>query len=225
VISHNTTIYQDAVALLPGQFKDKTRILALLKAFMDEFQEVEDAMWDVFITRVLQNNLAQGDLLDKLGKIVGQPREGSSDADYSIFITARIRANRSNGLREDLLTIASLLVPSTTIYAKDFPPAAIYIEPLGPVTVSPTIIANQFLGVSVAAGVLLMFVWTEVPRANTILCGSVYAPSFSAGPPATNTGVLAGQVPGSVYNGGFTSGPPCTNTGGGVLPGVFQTES
>lgn len=173
-----------------------------------------------------ENPLARGvggDLLDKLGKIVGQPRNGMVDTDYLVLITARIAANRSDGRRESLIRLAKLLVPGATVYIKDFPPCSVLVYPQAPIQVDPYV-AAQFMEIAKSAGVLLMFEWTASPVASTITAGSIYASGFSAGPPATNTGVTSAQSPGSIYHSGFTSGPPCTNDGGGKMPGVIQSQ-
>lgn len=223
MISHITTHVVDGIALLPAQYKNKPRMVAWLTAYLQRVQEVEDALWDVFFDRVLTNG-PTGDLLAKIGKIVGQASLGASDAIFLLYIEARILTNKSTGKREELIAIASTLVPSTTIYVKDFQPAAVLIEPLGPLPsgIDPYVVARDFLGRAKAAGIGLSFVWTLAPQANTIIGGSVHSPGFSAGPPATNTGVGAGQVPGSVHHGGFSAGPVVVGDGGGELAGVIE---
>lgn len=226
-ITENIAYTSQGIARLLEQYKGAPRMVALISAFLDEIQELESTgLWPVFIDRVLSSDLAVGDLLVKLGKIVGQTSEGLDDDAFRLLITARIRANRSNGKHADLVAVASILVPDTTIYAKDFPPAAVYISPLGPVTVDPYVIALKFLAHAAAGGVMLIFVWTEADWDSTLVFGSVYSPGFaiSSNVP-TNTGVSAGQMPGSVYHSGFTNGPPPTNDGGGVLAGVIQTRA
>lgn len=221
-VVHNTKVTASGLARLLSQFQGKPRLTALLSAFLDECQEVEDALYDVYYQRALQNGVAVGDLLAKLGKIVGQGSEGLSDAIYRTLIQARIAANRSRGTKPDLLNMLTLLIPSTVIEAWTMPPASFYVEPLGPISFSPYLIVNSFLRMAISAGVAVSFVWTQVARSTTILGGSVYNPSFSAGPPPTNTGVTANQSLGSVHSASFAAGPPVTNAGGGVLAGVVE---
>lgn len=169
------------------------------------------------------NRGAGGDLLDKLGKIVGQPRNGMDDPTYFIFITAKIRSNKSDGKRETLIALTKLLVPGASIYVKDFPPCSVYIAPQAPVFVDPYA-AAAFLIAAKAAGVNVVFAWSAVPIADTVIAGSIYAAGFAAGPPATNTGVSSSQSPGSVYASGFAADPVVTGDGGGVLCGVIQSQ-
>lgn len=307
-LTHNTDYLGQARSRYPAQYIGKPRFDAVVQSMAAEAQQVEDAMWDVYTQRLLQNGPAQivgravfngedtatlfwpfpfkdtnylmlpgkpvildggggvvvnvdnttktktsitliasalftgyvdvlawnvgenpiargigGDLLDKIGKIVGQPRNGMIDAQYLLLIQTRIAVNRSDGRRETLIRIAKLLVPGATIYVKDFPPCAIYIAPQAPITLDPYS-AGGFMALAKSAGVMLMFVWTAVAIANTFTWGSIYAPGFSAGPPATNAGGTAAQAWGSVYNSGFSNGPPCVNAGGGFLGGVIQSQ-
>lgn len=173
-----------------------------------------------------ENPLARGiggDLLDKIGKIVGEPRDARTDSEYWVLVTAKIAANKSDGKRETIIRIAKLLVPGASVYVKDFAPCSVLVYPQAPIQIDPYVAAS-FLEIAKAAGVLLMFEWTSVAPSSTITAGSIYAPGFAAGPPATNTGVTSAQSPGSIYNSGFTSGPPCTNDDGGTLPGVIQSQ-
>jgi hypothetical protein len=190
---HNTDYLDDGLNKLLGVFQGKPRIASLLKSWLLEAQAVEDAFWDIWFNRLLANNTATGDLLRILGALVGQGSEGQTDANFRLLITARIRANRSDGLREDLITITSLLVPSTTIFVKDYPPGALMIIPLGPVSFSPYLIYSSFLKPAVLAGVRLMFGWTTAPIASTLIWG--YSPGGITQP-------TTAQSPGWSGNGG-----------------------
>lgn len=204
-ITHNTGYVSEGLGRLLAIFKDKPRITAWLTSYLEEFQAAEDALWDVFVKRLLQDGVATGDLLAKLGKLVGQTSEGLLDPQFLTLITARIKANRARGWRQTLLDIAALLVPSTPIYAKNFPPAAIMIMPRGPFTLPPQLVAISFLARATGAGILLMFVWSSVVPANTLTLGSVWASSNPT----------AAQSPGSVY---------AVGTGGGKCAGAVQVN-
>lgn len=160
-ITHNLSYLTEGLGRLLEVFKNRPRIAALLTAWLTECQAVEDAMWSVFVERELQGGTASGDLLDKIGKIVGEPREVLDDASYRILISARIKANRSSGRREELITIASLLNPGAVISIQDNYPAAVVIRPEAAVTIPGTLQANSFLEKAVTAGVRLLFEWQE----------------------------------------------------------------
>lgn len=311
MLTHQTDYLDDAQAKNLEQFRDKPRYAALLASYIAEVQAVEDALWQLWSSRQLQNasalfpvvltisttgvlgtmqftysvgggpsqgpvtsgaasggswgwhlpdspfflafpdvnysstawswsissagvvtasggavvapSIPSGDLLAKLGKIVGQSSCGLVDPLYLLLIMARIATNKANGRRGELASLAAFFVaPGTTIYCKDLAGPGFLVEPLGPVLVPPAVAFFQFLAAAVSAGVLLAFVWTSSAWATTLVGGSIYAPGFAPGPPATGTGVLAGQVPGSIHAPGFAAGPPASNDGGAALPGVLQ---
>lgn len=208
-ITHNTTYVVDGLNRLLSIFKGKPRITAWLTSYLEEFQAAEDAMWDVFSKRLLQDGAATGDLLAKLGKLVGQSSQGLPDAQFLTFITARIKANRSRGWRQNLIDIATLLVPTAPIYVKDFP-VGILIMPRVLLPVNPQIAATSFLARATAAGVQLMFVWTGFAPTQTLTLGSVWASSnpTSAQSPGSVYGVAAnsGQMAGAIHaNGGAST--------------------
>jgi hypothetical protein len=222
-LTHNTAYLTQARSRYPAQYAGKPRFDAIVQAFSAEAQQLEDAMWAVYVDRLLQNNAATGDLLDKLGKIVGQPRNGMLDAEYLILITARIVANRSDGRRETLIRLAKLLVPGAVIYVKEFTPGAVYIAPQGAITIDPYVAAS-FMIAAKAGGVNIVFAWTPAPLSTTLTFGDIYAAGFSAGPPVTNAGVTSAQSPGDIYHAGFSAGPVVTNDGGGTLAEVIQSQ-
>jgi hypothetical protein len=93
---------------LPSQFRDKPKLEALLRVLLGQVQDVEDALWQLFTQRALAG--ATGVTLDAIGKLVGQPRNALSDADYRRYISARIATNRSKGKISDLYKIARLII-------------------------------------------------------------------------------------------------------------------
>jgi hypothetical protein len=98
---------EQGAELLLDQFKGRPRILALLLSYLDPVQELEDAIWDVLTRRLIQN--AEGEQLDFLGNLVGQPRLALEDAEYRIYLIARIRINRSHGHADDVIEVLTLV--------------------------------------------------------------------------------------------------------------------
>jgi hypothetical protein len=107
VESHAT----EAVALLTDAFRNADNVAPILRAFTKVLQVREGWIWDVINKRLFANN-PTGDQLDQLGAIVGEPRLGRADADYLPAVKLRIRANRSQGLAEDIIQITTLLLAS-----------------------------------------------------------------------------------------------------------------
>lgn len=101
-----------AIARLPEQFKNKTKIVNLLTALATPAVSLEAALWQLLVERSV--TAAIGIQLDQLGVLVGQERGGLSDSDYRRYISARIAANRSRGNFEDLIRVANLVINDAT---------------------------------------------------------------------------------------------------------------
>lgn len=99
---------QQGLDRLPEQLKGKTNFEDFLSIFLEPWQKLEDAWWDLFTLRRLDTAFGIG--LDVLGYIVGQSRNGLEDETYRRYIRARIAANRSNGTIPELINIAELII-------------------------------------------------------------------------------------------------------------------
>lgn len=93
------------------QYKNKPRLRALLKSYLDELDEVAVAIEQVRVAFRLGD--AIGAQLDILGKIVGAMRQGLVDADYELLIRAYVRAQKSEGKPEDLYAVFRILLDGT----------------------------------------------------------------------------------------------------------------
>lgn len=206
-VTHNTQVTAQGIGRLLQMFKDKPRIAALLSAYLDEFQEREDAAYALYVGRLLQNN-PTGDLLAKIGALVGQGSEGLTDPQFQQLIQARIRVNRSTGRREELIRIASILAPGDIVRARAFPPKYIMIQPDAALTLPPVLVGRRFMGPAAGAGTMMAFVWSSVPRAQTLVFGSV-----NGAVPVPTSSQVPGSVNGSVPHGGQTASVLQTNGG------------
>jgi hypothetical protein len=104
--TQDTNHINEALAKLLEQFKRAPVLNGLLKSYAWSIQDLENAVWSVINSRYLAN--AANAQLDLLGKLVGEGRNGRSDADYRAVIGLRIRANRSQGGAEDLIQLCAL---------------------------------------------------------------------------------------------------------------------
>jgi hypothetical protein len=118
----NDAHVDEGLELLTSKYRDKPIVRAILAALLSRVQVLEEELWQVLWGWVLTHYgyTASGQQLDDLGAIVGQPREGRSDADYVLAIRLRIRINRSNGRSEDVLQVAKMIDPSAT-YLEGYP--------------------------------------------------------------------------------------------------------
>lgn len=126
--SQITTHVVDAIASLPSRDKGKTNIEGLVTIFAQRAQTIENTLWSIYSGFVIDS--ATGDLLDKVGEIVGVARNELADADYRLRIRAEIKINDSNGTLEELLTVTRLLIndSSLSIYLFQHYPAILYME-------------------------------------------------------------------------------------------------
>lgn len=144
-----------AQARLAFRFQ-KTRILQFLGALVEPVQRFEDVAWQVFTERSILNPATVGVQLDQIGAKVGQPRLGMVDDDYRRILAARISANRSDGLIEDLIKITRSVVndEDVTIEIEQQFPGAVVVRLGGAaVTTDVALILIGILRKAVAAGV------------------------------------------------------------------------
>lgn len=119
--AHATTrlVYQpdhkgEAERQLLWQFRDKPRILSVVRALVQQVQHLEDEWFNVLVSTILPT--ATGQALDQWGALVGELRGNLTlDAEYRRFIEARVMANYSGGTIEDLLAIWRKLTQSTDV--------------------------------------------------------------------------------------------------------------
>lgn len=103
-------------------------IAALLTVFLERYQDLETAFSDLLTKRNIYT--AFGAQLDAIGRLVGMPRNGLSDADYQRYLFAQISTNRSDGLIEDLISIALLVLndPAAVVTVQNEGPAGVSVQ-------------------------------------------------------------------------------------------------
>lgn len=163
-----------ALARRPERDKDKTNIALLISSFADQIQETENAWYQLFEERNITS--AVGDQLDDLGLIVDQPRNGTTDADYRMRLSARIAANNSDGLLDDFIRVARGVIndPTLSIRLENTFPAGLtmHIES-GQLAAATADILIEFLRDTAAGGVRILLHHLTDTEANTFTMGSV----------------------------------------------------
>lgn len=91
----------------PFQVPDMAKLLAPIAA---QLQYLENASWQVFDARFLENATDRSLVL--LGAAVGEPPLGDSEEDFKLRITLKLRAIRSNHGDLDFFELLSLIVGS-----------------------------------------------------------------------------------------------------------------
>lgn len=150
-LAHLTDHSDQAVARLLEQFRGGATMPALVRAIAAQVQAVEDALWDVLVLRQLAS--ATGAQLDVIGRILGQAREGRADADYVLWLRARMLINLGSGRAEDLLAVFSAVMQgSTSLELEEQFPAGLVLRVSSAAVVDPTQAAG-ILRLAKAAGV------------------------------------------------------------------------
>jgi len=113
-IIHNPALVAEGITRLLEQYKGSETLKKLLTIYLEEIQELEDANFAVITSRFLEG--AEGAQLDVLGALVGELRQGKTDEAYKVWITARIRLNRSFGRPDDVIECLHLVTDATFVY-------------------------------------------------------------------------------------------------------------
>lgn len=108
-----------------SQFKDSKSVLGIIAALASEVQQVEDGLFGMLALRSIDS--ATGVHLDRIGKIVGELRDGRDDAAYRIGIRARVLLNKSSGTTPEILALFRMLV-TNKLRLEEFDPAALVLH-------------------------------------------------------------------------------------------------
>lgn len=128
-ITKITTHEADALDRLPEQYRDRPKMQALVSIMGARSQELEDAFFDIIQNGSLAE--ASGPVLDQIGDIVGQPRQGRNDQKYRVRLFAKIGQNVSKGTGEDLIAIFKALMQADRVYYNPLYPAGAYLTAIG----------------------------------------------------------------------------------------------
>lgn len=149
---------EQALRLLVSSYAGKPTLEAYLSSFITQLQELEAAAFDVIDVTDVDSN--EGEQLDLVGRIVGQPRGGRDDAAYQQWIKARVHVNKGSGTGNDLLIVAGLTVPVANSYTmtESFP-QEVEIWLSGAIDNAVADSIRQILGETKLGGVRLQVGW------------------------------------------------------------------
>lgn len=165
----------EGVNLLTSRYKGLPVITGLVTAAMQRFQQIEAAFWAMIAAVQLANHpMANGpwDVLDKLGYIVGAPRNGLDDVDFLALIKLQAKVNRSRGTPEDVLSLGTLMAaPGSAIYL-EMPVAAFYLACLNVALDYPQFYA--LIRQARAAGVYGLLIYSTWQVGDDVIWSSRY---------------------------------------------------
>jgi hypothetical protein len=149
---------EQALARLISQYQDKPRIAALISIYAERSQAIEDALFEVLVSKLIDS--AVNEQLKFIGRIVGQPNEGSWDDDtYRLFIKARIRANKSNGHGDDVIDVVNL-VEAADFVLREYYPATMFVD-FDTVTAASPVILLELARRAKGSGVRLQLLYGD----------------------------------------------------------------
>lgn len=102
-----------AISRLPHMYRGdaahETNQQKMLRALLSPAPALAQAMIDVIIQGTIDD--AQGVQLDEIGALVGRARQGVTDDEiYRRYIRAQVAANKSDGVIDDILNVAGLVI-------------------------------------------------------------------------------------------------------------------
>lgn len=118
----NTVHVTEGLAKLLGQYKDATDLRALFSLLLTQVQTIENDAADVI--KGISVTTAANYQLDIIGAIVGEPRQGRTDAQYRPRILSRIGINISNGHPDEVLEIMTATNGGKPFTLQEYQPAA-----------------------------------------------------------------------------------------------------
>ena len=123
MIDQITDHKSQARARLIEQYKESTNLIAILDAFINQVQSLEDAIHSLYLGRWLDQ--ATGKVLDDFGTIIGQGREGFDDDFFRILIYVKMAENISQGETEQVISTYKIITRATICQLQENFPAGI----------------------------------------------------------------------------------------------------
>ena len=123
-LEQNTAHVATGLGRLARQFR-KPVVEAILASYLAEVQAIETAFWDLLIIGIDWN---QGAHLDQIGRLVGEARGPLGDLAYRNLVRARILANRSRGIFDDVREVLRATLDGVNYSLDPVYPAALLAE-------------------------------------------------------------------------------------------------
>lgn len=120
-----------AVRRLLGQFRFSPKFTGIVATYAGRLQKLEDVAWQVLDAWTSAVTSAPaGDMLTKMGKIVGRGRGSLADPEYWTAIRLKILVRRCGGRIEDFLRALRFAMNGNTysVQSIEFQPATYLIE-------------------------------------------------------------------------------------------------
>lgn len=189
-----TTHVQDAKDRLTGNKKGQPRIEGTIGMLAKQIQDLENVLVDLLDAELLAT--AQGDFLDKLGDLVGQPREGLQDDFYRILVAVKIVKNFSKGEPDAVIRATRLIFQATEVHYMNLGGGNVGLYVNGIIPAAPASFVYANLQEVVAAGVKINLIVSPPDDTDP---DDVFA--FDGGTAGSGFGSLTDPDVGGVFSG------------------------
>ena len=125
-VINNDNVIPEAIARFLTQFKNSTQLKSLGGAYMGPMQGLEDNIQSLYEDRWIIS--AFGETLNKLGEMVGVPRNGRTDEEYRLAILSEITLQYSSGSIDDIIATAKTITGAGKIRYFENPPAGFMLN-------------------------------------------------------------------------------------------------
>ena len=142
---------EEARARLIGQYKNKSKLEGFIESLVKQIKDLEDAGHNLYGLLDIDNSI--GTQLDKIGEIVGQPRQGLTDSEYRIFLNAKIGINISQGEIPRVIDIWKLITNAHIVHLMEMFPASLALESSNEVPGELLEIAYEMISKIVGVGI------------------------------------------------------------------------
>ena len=168
-----------AKSLLPAQYRDKTNWDKLCAVIAKPFQDLEDAFQQLLLFRYV--SVATGDVLDLLGALVDEGRNGRDDTAYRIRIKAKILLIKSSGTVPQILALLEALQPTQLKKLVPYYPATFVVDIDGITTAADANELAAMVAAAKAAGVRANITYSTVATADTFTWNGTAAQGWNDG--------------------------------------------
>jgi hypothetical protein len=154
----------EALDNLVQQFKGSGNLALFITSWVNEVQELEGMWFDLLENRWIAT--AVGAQLDGLGSIVGEDRQGRSDAEYRVAIIARVGINVGSGTPEQIIAYVTTVTDGANVELTEFFPASLTVRAVTALTAAEATLIGNLLKEIKSAGVRIDFIYGISPESE-----------------------------------------------------------
>lgn len=141
-------------------YQNNVDIQNIIRVKAERTQIIEDAIWSVVTEKWIGD--AEGQQLNELGAIVGEPRLGRSDEEYIEAIGIRIRLNSGGGSPELILTYLRFVFQTENVRIEEIFPASFKVFAGVDVTLEQAQALRRLVGAGIGT-IFVSFIGEGIP--------------------------------------------------------------